>query len=151
MSREGMAVRLAGKLLQPTVAGKLTWEEGGQLGPWGERPGQIFKAKVFDGTTVQIAEIPVQKSSIVSYYFGVAEGEFFKEVSVQDRQDGILEVFAKPNEIFGVFAEGYPADPTDEKLKLLSTLKDLFMAARDNVRGTWQKVEKFEQLLERLA
>jgi hypothetical protein len=100
----------------------------------------VFKASVEDGTFAQIAEIPVPKSLINSYYFGVAEGkpEIF-EVVAQDRTD----------DIFGVFAEGYPADPTDEKLKLLRALKDLYLLARDNARGTRQKVEKFEQLLER--
>jgi len=60
-------------------------------------------------------------------------------------------VQGRSDEILGVFAEGYPADPTDETLKLLSSLKDLYTAARDNAKGTRQKVEKFEQLLERLA
>lgn len=142
MSTEDTAIRLAGKLTQLTAAGKLQWKDAGSLGPWGERPGQVFKASVDDGTFAQIAEIPVPKSLITSYYFGVAEGkpEIF-EVNAQGR----------PDEIFGVFAEGYPADPTDEKLKLLGSLKDLYLAARDNARGTRQKVEKFEQLLERLA
>ena len=142
MSTEETAIRLAGKLSQLTVDGKLQWRDAGSLGPWGERPGRVFKASVDDGTFAQIAEIPLPKSPITSYYFGVAEGkpELF-EVNAQDR----------PDEIFGVFAEGYPADPTDEKLKVLSTLKDLYAAARDSARDTRQKVEKFEQLLERLA
>jgi hypothetical protein len=140
MSTEDTAIRLAGKLSQLTAAGKLNWVDAGRLGPWGEWPGQVFKASVEDGTFAQIAEIPVPKSLITSYYFGVAEGkpEIF-EVVAQDRTD----------DIFGVFAEGYPADPTDEKLKLLRALKDLYLLARDNARGTRQKVEKFEQLLER--
>jgi hypothetical protein len=142
MSVEETAIRLAGKLAQLTSVGKLHWKDAGSLGPWGERPGQVFKASVDDGTFAQIAEIPLPKSLITSYYFGVAEGnpELF-EVCVQGR----------PDEILGVFAEGYPADPTEEKLKLLSTLKDLFAAARDSAKGNRQKVEKFEQLLERLA
>jgi hypothetical protein len=142
MSTEDTAIRLAAKLLQLTTAGKLTWVDAGSLGPWGERPGQVFKASVEDGSFAQIAEVPVPKSLIVSYYFGLAEGkpEIF-EVTAQGR----------PNEIFGVFAEGYPAEPTNEKLKLLSSLKDLYLAARDSARGTRLKVEKFEQLLERLA
>lgn len=140
MSTEDTAIRLAEKLLRLTVAGKLAWIDAGQLGPWGEWPGQVFKASVEDGTFAQIAEIPVPKSLITSYYFGVAEGkpEIF-EVVTQGRM----------NDIFGVFAEGYPADPTEEKLKLLSSLKDLYLAARDNARGTRQKIERFEQVLER--
>jgi hypothetical protein len=142
MNTEQTAIRLAGKLSQLTAAGKITWVDAGTLGPWGERPGRVFKASVEDGTFAQIAEIPVPKSLITSYYFGVAEGkpEIF-EVNAEGR----------PDEILGVFAEGYPADPTDEKLELLSRLKDLYLVARDNVKGTRQKVEKFEQLLERLA
>ena len=124
------AIRLAGKLSQLTSEGKLTWVDAGYLGPWGKWPGQIFKAAVEDGMFTQIAEVPLPKSSISSYYFGVAEGE---------------------PEIFEVFAEGYPAEPTDEKLKLLDSLKSLYAVARDNARGTRQKVEKFEKLLERLA
>jgi len=142
MSTEGTAIRLAGRLARLTREGKLTWVDSGRLGPWGERPGQVFKASVEDGTFAQIAEIPVPKSLITSYYFGVGEGKpEILEVNVQDRR----------GEIFGAFAEGYPADPTDEKLRLLSALKDLYQAACDSAKGTWQKVEKFEQLLERLA
>jgi hypothetical protein len=142
MNTEDTAVRLAGKLSQLTAAGKLTWVDAGALGPWGERPGQVFKASVEDGAVAQIAEVPVPNSLITSYYFGVAEGK-----------PGIFEVVAqgRPDEIFSVFAEGYPADPSDEKLKLWACLKDLYLAARDNAKGTRQKVEKFEQLLERLA
>jgi len=142
MNTEDTAIRLAGKLSQLTAAGKLVWVDAGRLGPWGEWPGQVFKTSVEDGTFVQIAEVPVPKSLITSYYFGVAEGkpEIF-EVSTQGR----------PDEIFGVFAEGYPADPTDEKLKLLGSVRNLYLAARDSAKGTRQKVEKFEQLLERLA
>lgn len=142
MSTEATAIRLAGKLAQLTAAGKLQWKDAGSLGPWGERPGQVFKAAVDDGTFAQIAEIPLPKSLITSYYFGVAEGkpELF-EVSVQTR----------PDEILGVFAEGYPADPTEENLELLTALKNLYAAARDSAKGIQQKVEKFEQLLERLA
>jgi hypothetical protein len=142
MSTEQTAIRLATKLAQLTAAGKLQWKDAGSLGPWGERPGQVLKASVDDGTFAQIAEIPLPKSPITSYYFGVAEGkpELF-EVSVQGRSD----------EILGVFAEGYPADATDEKLRLLSSLKDLYLVARDSAKGTRQKVERFEQLLERLA
>ena len=142
MSAEETGIRIARKLSQLTKAGKLTWVDAGMLGPWGEGPGQVFKASVDDGTFAQIAEVPVPSSLIVSYYFGVAEGkpEIF-EVTAQGR----------PDEFFGVFAEGYPAEPTDEKLKLLSSLRDLYLAARENAKGTRQKVEKFEQLLERLA
>jgi hypothetical protein len=142
MSTEDTAIRLAGKLAHLTAAGKLTWVDAGRLGPWGDWPGQVFKASVEDGTFAQIAEIPLPRSLITSYYFGVAEGnpEIF-EVNVQGR----------PDEIFGVFAEGYPADPTDEKLKLLSSLKVLYAAARESAKGTREKVEKFEQLLERMA
>lgn len=142
MSKEETAIRLAAKLLQFTTAGKITWVDAGTLGPWGERPGRVFKASVDARTFAQIAEVPVPRSLITSYYFGVAEGkpEIF-EINAQER----------PEEFIGVFAEGYPADPTDTKLKLLSTLKDLYLAAHDSAKGTQQKVEKFEQLLERLA
>jgi hypothetical protein len=142
MSTESTAIRLAAKLSQLTTAGKLVWVDAGRLGPWGEWPGQVFKTSVDGGTFAQVAEIPVPKSTISSYYFGVAEGkpEIF-EVTAEGPSD----------EILGVFAEGYPAEPTDEKLRLLSSLKDLYLAARDSARGTRQKVEKFEQLLERLA
>jgi hypothetical protein len=140
MSTESTAIRLAGKLALLTAAGKISWLDAGHLGPWGEWPGQVFKASVDDGTFAQIAEVPIPKSMITSYYFGVAEGkpEIF-EVNIQDR----------PEEIFGVFAEGYPADPSNEKLRLLNSLKDLYQAARDSAKGTREKMEKFEQTLER--
>jgi hypothetical protein len=142
MSDEQTAIRIADRLRDLTGAGKLKWVDAGQLGPWGTWPGQVFKVAVEDGTFAQIAEVPVPNSSIYSYYLGVAEGkpEIF-EVNAQGRAD----------EIFGFFAEGYPAEPTDEKLKLLQALKELYFTARDNARGTRQKVERFEQLLERLA
>jgi hypothetical protein len=151
MSRTDTAIRLAGKLLQLTVAGKLTWADAGTIGLPGERPCQVFKVQMADGMFARIAEVPVPRSLIVSYYFGIADGERDFGEPIYLGQDGILEAFAGAHEIFGIFAEGYPADPTDEKLKLLSTLKDLYIAAKDNAKGTWQKVEKFEQLLERLA
>jgi hypothetical protein len=143
MNTEETAIRLAGKLSQLTETGKLTWTDAGALGPWGERPGQVFKASVESetgvGTIAQIAEIPFQGLSN-SYYFGLAEGN-----------PGIFEVIAQetPDELFRVFAEGYPADPTDEKLKLLNALKYLYLAAHESARDTRQKVEKFEQVLER--
>lgn len=142
MNREETAMRLAGRLSDLTLEGKLTWVNGGRVGPWGTWPGQVFKASVDDGTFAQIAEIPVPNSSITSYYFGVAEGgpEIF-ELNVQDRS----------NEIVGIFAEGYPAEPTKERLKLLEILRDLYAVARDNAKGTRQKVERLEQRLERLA
>ena len=140
MSAEDSAIRLAGKLAQLTTSGKLHWKDAGSQGPWGERPGHVFKAAVGDGSFAQVAEIPVPKSLITSYYFGVVEGK--PEMFVANAQG---------DEIFGWFAEGYPADPSDEKLKLLGSLKELYVAARDNAKGTRQKVEKFEQLLERLA
>lgn len=130
MNKDQTAIRLAGKLSRLTSSGKIQWVDAGALGPWGDWPGQVFKASFEDGVIAQIAEVAVPRSTIRSYYFGIAEG--------------------KP-EIFEVFAEGYPAEPTDEKIKLLKTLEDLYLAARDNARGTLQKVEKFEQLLERLA
>jgi hypothetical protein len=142
MNRDATAIRLAERLSHLTAAGKLTWIDAGRLGPWGTWPGQVFKASVEGGTFAQIAEVPVLNSLITSYYFGVAEGkpQVF-EVNVQDRS----------SEFFEVFAEGYPSEPTNEKLKLLRSLKDLYLAARENAKGTRQKVEKFEQLLERLA
>jgi len=142
MSTEQTAIRLAAKLLNLTSAGKLTWVDAGKLGPWGEWPGQVLKTSVDDGAFAQIAEVPVPKSLITSYYFGVAEGkpEIF-EVNAPEHS----------NQFFAVFAEGYPAEPTPEKVKLLNSLRDLYLAASDNAKGTRQKVEKFEQLLERLA
>jgi hypothetical protein len=150
MSGEDTASRIAGKLLQLTLAGKLTWADEGNLGLPGEKPCQVFKVEVAGGMFARIAEIPAPKSSVVSYCFGIADGENFGKVAYLG-QDGILASFAGPHEIFGIFAEGYPADPTDERLKLLNTLKDLYIAAKDNAKGTWRKVEEFEQLLERLA
>jgi hypothetical protein len=141
-NKEQTAIRIAERLRNLTVMGKLKWLDGGQLGPWGTWPGQVFKAGVEDGTFAQIAEVPVPNSPITSYYLGVAEGkpEIF-EINAEGRAD----------EILGIFAEGYPADPSDEKLRLLLALKELYLTARDNARGTWQKVERFEQLLEKLA
>jgi hypothetical protein len=140
--KELTAIRIAERLRNLTALGKLKWQDGGQLGPWGTWPGRVLKARVEDGAFAQIAEIPVPNSSITSYYLGIAEGgpEVF-EVSAEGRAD----------EILGVFAEGYPVDPSDEKTKLLLALKELYLAARENVRGTWQKVERFEQVLEKLA
>jgi hypothetical protein len=142
MSTESTAIRIAEKLSKLTLSGKLQWTDAGQLGPWGEWPGQVFKASVEDGTFAQIAEIPVPRSVITSYYFGIAEGkpDIF-EVQTHGRHD----------EILGVFAEGYPAEPTEEQFQLFRILKNLYLVARDNAKGTKQKVEKFEQLLERLA
>jgi len=83
---------------------------------------------VEDGSFAQIAEVPVPRSLITSYYFGVLEGN---------------------REVFEVFAEGLPAEPTPEQRELWRTLKDLYLAARDSARGTRQKLEAFEQVLER--
>lgn len=139
---EETAIRLSGKLASLTAAGKLKWLDAGSVGPWGRWPGQVFKAAVDHRTFAQIAEVPVPDSSIVSYYFGVA-----------DAKHGVTDVNVEGNskEIFGVFAEGYPADPTERKMKLLHSLKQLYVVARDSVCGTSQRVEQFEQLLERLA
>lgn len=130
MNKDQTAIRLAGKLSRLTSSGKIRWVDAGALGPWGDWPGQVFKASFEDGVIVQIAEVPVPRSTIRSYYFGLAEG--------------------KP-EIFEVFAEGYPIEPTDERLKLLASLRELYALALDSARGTWQKVERFEHLLERMA
>ncbi|MGD0735577.1 MAG: hypothetical protein ABR976_10540 [Terracidiphilus sp.] len=142
MTTEATAIRLAGKLTQLTARGKLEWKDAGSLGPLSERRALVFKASVGEGAFAQIAEIPPPKSMTASYYFGVAQGkpELF-EVNAQSR----------PDEIFGVFAEGHSVDPTDERIKLLSSLKSLYSVARDNAKGTRQKVEKFEKILERLA
>jgi hypothetical protein len=51
--------------------------------------------------------------------------------------------------VFEVFAEGLPADPTTEQRELWRTLKNLYLAAKDSARGTWQIIERFEQDLER--
>jgi hypothetical protein len=128
MNSDATAIRLAAKLTQLTSAGKIVWLDAGQLGPWGEGPGQAFKADVEDGSFAQIAEVPVPRSLITSYYFGVLEGN---------------------REVFEVFAEGLPAEPTTEQRELWRTLKGLYLTARDNAQGTRQKIEKFEQLLER--
>ena len=125
---EATATRLARKLSQLTAAGGIKWLDAGQLGPWGEGPGQAFKGEVEDGAFAQIAEVPVPRSLIASYYFGVLEG--------------------KPV-VFEVFAEGLPAEPTPEQRELWRALKDLYLAARDSARGTRQKIERFEQVLER--
>ena len=55
---EATATRLARKLSQITSSGKIKWLDAGQLGPWGEGPGQAFKAEVEDGSFAQIAEVP---------------------------------------------------------------------------------------------
>jgi hypothetical protein len=141
MNAAETAIRLAGKLLNLTLAGKLAWADAGSIGPWGELPGQAFQASVEGDTVAQIAEIPLPNSLITSYYFGLSEPAF----------EQVMTAGSKVGEVFGVFAEGYPAEPTDEKLKLRDSLKELYVAARDSARRTWQKVEKFEQLLERLA
>jgi len=130
MNKDQTAIRLAGKLSRLTSSGKIQWVDAGALGPWGDWPGQVFKASFEDGVIAQIAEVPVPRSTIRSYYFGLAAG--------------------KP-EIFEVFAEGYPIEPTDERLKLLASLRELYALALDSARGTWQKVERFEHLLERMA
>ncbi len=140
MSSESAAIRLAGKLLQLTEAGKIRWVDAGRLGPWGTWPGQVFKSPVEDASFAQIAEVPVPNSSIASYYFGVAEGE--PEIS---------ELAAGGKEILKAFAEGFPAEPSEENRQLLDTLKRLYTAARDNAWGARQKVERFEQLLERMG
>jgi hypothetical protein len=113
MGTEEKAIQLAERMSKLTAAGKLKWRDAGQLGPWGEQPGRVFKALGEDGTFAQIAEIPDPKSSAVSYYFGVADGS---------------------PEIFGLFAEENRADSTDTKLKLLGSLKELYVAARDDAR-----------------
>ena len=128
MNTEETAKRIAGKLSHLTSTGKIIWQDAGQLGPWGEGPGHAFKAEIEEGSFAQIAEVPVPRSLITSYYFGVLEGQ---------------------REVFEVFAEGLPTDPTTEQRELWRTLKELYLAVRDNARGTRQKVEKFEQLLER--
>lgn len=116
--------------MQLTTSGKVTWVDAGQLGAWGEGPGQAFKAEFEDGQFAQIAEVPVPRSVMTSYYFGVLDGS---------------------REVFEVFAEGVPAEPTPQQREMWRALKGLYGAARDSARGTRQKVEKFEQLLERLA
>ena len=66
--------------------------------------------------------------SRTSYYFGVLDGS---------------------REVFEVFAEGLPAEPTIEQRELWRKLKNLYLAAKDSARETWQILEKFEQGLER--
>lgn len=133
MNVEGTATRLATKLLHLTTAGKITWEDAGHLGPWGEAPGHVLKAPV-ENMFAQIAEIPLPKSQgnspITSYYFGWTEGA---------------------KEVFEVFAEGYPAESTPEKRKLWYVLKELFVEARNRSCATEQTIERIEQLLGRLA
>jgi hypothetical protein len=133
MSVEATATRLAGKLLRLTSEGKIIWEDAGLLGPWGEGSGRVFKASV-EEMFAQIAEVPLQNSQtvppIISYYFGLAEGT---------------------KEIFEVFAEGYPAEPTSEKRVLWYALKELYVEARNHSRATEATIERIEHLLERLA
>jgi len=130
MNTEQTAIRLSGKLSELTASGKISWRDAGQLGPWGEGPGQCFKTEVEEGSIAQVAEVPVFRSSMNSYYFGLLEGD---------------------REVFEVFAEGIPADPTPAQRQLWGALKSLYLDARNSARGTKEKVEKFEQLLERLA
>lgn len=130
MNAEETAIRLAKKLAELTLAAKIAWLDAGRLGPWGEGPGQSFKTDIENGAIAQIAEVPIFRSSMNSYYFGLLEGE---------------------QEVFEVLAEGVPAEPTPEQRELWRTLKFLYTVARDSARGTRQKVEKFEQLLEKLA
>jgi hypothetical protein len=130
MNTDETAIRLTSKLSDLTSAGKIAWRDAGQLGAWGDGPGQSFKTEVEEGSIAQIAEVPIFRSAMNSYYFGLLEGE---------------------KEVFEVLAEGVPADPTPTQRQLWRSLKSLYAAARDSARGTQQKVEKFEQLLERLA
>ena len=130
MNSEETAIRLAKRLADLTLAAKIVWLDAGQLGPWGEGPGHSFKADIEGGPFAQIAEVPIFRSSVNSYYFGLLEGE---------------------KEVFEVLAEGVPAEPTPEQRELWRTLKSLYGVARDSARGTRQKVERFEQLLEKLA
>jgi hypothetical protein len=128
MSTESTAIRLAEKLKQLTVDGKISWRFRA-LTRDGMEPADAYIAEMPDNEAALIAERRIS-AGIASYsLFISSEGETF----------------------FEAFAEGYPAEPTDEKLRMLRELRELFGAARENAKGTWQKVEKFEQLLERLA
>lgn len=130
MNNEETAIRLSSKLSDLTASGKVTWVDAGQLGAWGDGPGQAFKTEIEEGAIAQVAEIPIFRSSMTSYYFGLLEGN---------------------REVFEVLAEGVPIDPTVAQREMWRSLKSLYLLARDSARGTKQKVEKFEQLLERLA
>ncbi len=130
MNTEETAIRLSSKLAELTATGKIAWQDAGQLGSWGEGPGQSFKTEIEGSSIAQIAEVPIFRSTMTSYYFGLLEGE---------------------KEVFEVLAEGVPVDPTPAQRELWRSLKSLYFLARDSARGTKQKVEEFEQILERLA
>jgi hypothetical protein len=130
MNSEETAIRLSSKLSDLTAAGKIAWRDAGQPKVWGEEYGQSFKTEIEEGSIAQIAEVPIFRSAMNSYYFGLLEGG---------------------KEVFEVLAEGVPAEPTPAQRELWRSLKSLYLIARDSARGTQQKVEKFEQLLERLA
>ncbi len=130
MNIEETALRLADKLSSLTSEEKIKWLDAGKWGPWGDAPGQAFTVQFEDGLFALIAEVPIPRSLMNSYYFGLLE---------------------EGSEIFKVFAEGVPTNPTPEQRQLWKTLKNLYATALDSARGTKQKVELFEQLLERLA
>jgi hypothetical protein len=129
MSKDGTATRLARKLADLTKLDKLAWKEADFVYP-GAAVDLSFETSVEDGTTVLIGETAVKRTSILSYVFWIHENA---------------------ETVFEVFAEGIPAEPTEEQREMWRTLKDLYCAARDSARGTKRKVERFEQLLQKLA
>lgn len=130
MNAEVTAARLATKLSTLTLSDKIEWKEALYIIPQGVNFEMAFEARVNGGTMVVVGEAQVPRSSLNSYGFVLIENG---------------------KEVFDVFAEGVPAEPTDEQRQMWHALKDLFYAARDSARGTKQKVEQFEQLLEKLA
>lgn len=129
MNTEATATRLATKLTDLTRSGKLEWKVAGYLPPLAQNLEVTFESQIND-KVVLIGEAAIYRSSINSYGFSLLENA---------------------EAVFDVFAEGVPAEPTDEQRQMWHALKDLFYAARDSARGTKQKVEQFEQLLEKLA
>ena len=129
MNTEPTAIRLAEKLRQLTVDGKISWKFK-ELRPENRKPRDAYIAELSEeSTSALIAETKVAPGVASYSLFLASNGETF----------------------FEVFAEGYPADPSEEKFKMHAEFQALFNAARDNARQTAQKVEEFEQLLQRLA
>lgn len=130
MSNEGTAIRLASKLTALTAEGKLSWRPTGYIVSRHAELDTVFETAVDKDTVVLVGEGSIPRSTLSSYAF----------VLMEDVQ-----------EVFDVFAEGIPAEPTEEQREMWRALKELFYMARDSARGTKQKVERLEQLLQRLT
>jgi hypothetical protein len=129
MSTESTAMSLAEKLKKLTLEGKISWKFE-ELRLEDRKPADAYTSILLDNET----------SSIIA--------EWRIDIGIASYS---LYMASKGETFFEAFAEGYPADPTDEKLNLHKTLKELFAAARDKARGTREKLEQVEQLLERMA